>query len=347
MSREELERRRARASGRRWASRRRGSRRSGSTFYEEGRAALIAALADVRAEVGGEAGFGGLAVHRTASLAVLERPDPRERSPRRQSGSPDSCRSSTSSCSVRPAPVRGPRASGCRRTSTCRTTPPATSSAPRSARAPTSGSEAKDYMDRGDLVPDDVIVGVIAERIARARGRGRLHPRRLPAHRAAGRGAGREAGRARPRRVGGDPDRGRRGGGRAPARRAPHLPQRATSSTSTSTRPRRRASATSAAAARGPRRRPARGDPQPPRPVPREDRAADRVLRVARTAEAGRRRSAAGGGHRPDPGAGRHTEDGGGACPRSLCHVSRRNHHQDPRRRSSRWRPPGRSRLGA
>ena len=27
------------------------------------------------------------------------------------------------------------------------------------------GQEAKDYMDRGDLVPDDVIVGVIAERI--------------------------------------------------------------------------------------------------------------------------------------------------------------------------------------
>ena len=27
------------------------------------------------------------------------------------------------------------------------------------------GREAKDFMDRGDLVPDDVIVGVIAERI--------------------------------------------------------------------------------------------------------------------------------------------------------------------------------------
>src|SRR3954449_610276 len=27
------------------------------------------------------------------------------------------------------------------------------------------GREAKEYMDRGDLVPDDVIVGVIAERI--------------------------------------------------------------------------------------------------------------------------------------------------------------------------------------
>ena len=28
------------------------------------------------------------------------------------------------------------------------------------------GNEAKEYMDRGDLVPDDVIVGVIAERVA-------------------------------------------------------------------------------------------------------------------------------------------------------------------------------------
>jgi adenylate kinase len=29
------------------------------------------------------------------------------------------------------------------------------------------GSEAKEYMDRGDLVPDDVMVGMIAERISR------------------------------------------------------------------------------------------------------------------------------------------------------------------------------------
>ena len=47
------------------------------------------------------------------------------------------------------------------------------------------GTEAKEYMDRGDLVPDEVIVGVIAERIDAQRGRGRLHPRRLPAHRPA------------------------------------------------------------------------------------------------------------------------------------------------------------------
>ena len=52
------------------------------------------------------------------------------------------------------------------------------------------GRTAKEYMDRGDLVPDDVIVGVIAERIDSRRGGRRLHPRRLPAHRAAGGGAG-------------------------------------------------------------------------------------------------------------------------------------------------------------
>ena len=55
------------------------------------------------------------------------------------------------------------------------------------------GQTAKEYMDRGDLVPDEVIVGVIAERIDSAEAARRLHPRRLPAHDAAGRGARREA----------------------------------------------------------------------------------------------------------------------------------------------------------
>ena len=51
------------------------------------------------------------------------------------------------------------------------------------------GRTAKEYMDRGDLVPDEVIIGVIAERIDARRGRRRLHPRRLPAHGPPGRGA--------------------------------------------------------------------------------------------------------------------------------------------------------------
>ena len=48
-------------------------------------------------------------------------------------------------------------------------------------------------MDRGDLVPDEVIIGMIVERARGRGGRRRLHPRRLPAHRAAGRGARRGA----------------------------------------------------------------------------------------------------------------------------------------------------------
>ena len=42
------------------------------------------------------------------------------------------------------------------------------------------GKKAKEYMDAGDLVPDELIVGVIAERIATAEAARRLHPRRLP-----------------------------------------------------------------------------------------------------------------------------------------------------------------------
>ena len=44
-------------------------------------------------------------------------------------------------------------------------------------------------MARGELVPDDVVVGIVADRIDQPDARQRLHPRRLPAHRAAGRGA--------------------------------------------------------------------------------------------------------------------------------------------------------------
>ena len=95
-------------------------------------------------------------------------------------------------------------------------------------------------MDRGDLVPDDVIIGVIGERVAGRGGGRRLHPRRLPAHRPPGRGARRGDGGARPRAHRGDPDRRLRRGGRAPARRTAHLRARtATSSTSTSTRPKK------------------------------------------------------------------------------------------------------------
>ena len=64
-----------------------------------------------------------------------------------------------------PGSGRGRKASACRRTCSFPTTRPATSCAPRSARETELGRAAKDYMDRGDLVPDEVIVGMIGERI--------------------------------------------------------------------------------------------------------------------------------------------------------------------------------------
>ena len=44
------------------------------------------------------------------------------------------------------------------------------------------GKQAKEYMDAGDLVPDELIVAMAAERLQQRRRPGRLHPRRLPPH---------------------------------------------------------------------------------------------------------------------------------------------------------------------
>ena len=44
------------------------------------------------------------------------------------------------------------------------------------------GQKAKSYMDAGDLVPDDVIIGLVTERLQDARHGERLHPGRFPAH---------------------------------------------------------------------------------------------------------------------------------------------------------------------
>ena len=59
------------------------------------------------------------------------------------------------------------------------------------------GLKAKAVMDAGELVSDDIVVGIVADRIEEPDAKQRLHPRRLPAHRRPGRGARRDAGRAR------------------------------------------------------------------------------------------------------------------------------------------------------
>ena len=76
------------------------------------------------------------------------------------------------------AGARAGRASGA-----CRRSPPATCCARRCAAGTPLGREAKRYMDTGALVPDDVMIGLIAERLRQPDAARRVHPRRLPAHR--------------------------------------------------------------------------------------------------------------------------------------------------------------------
>ena len=83
-------------------------------------------------------------------------------------------------------------------TSASRRSPPATSCASTCRTGTPLGVEARTYMDRGEYVPDDVVVEMVMRAAARARRARRVHPRRVPAHRAAGRGARR---RARPTRA--------------------------------------------------------------------------------------------------------------------------------------------------
>ena len=51
------------------------------------------------------------------------------------------------------------------------------------------GREAKAIMDKGDLVPDEVVIEIISERIDAARLQGRRDPGRFPAQPRAGRRA--------------------------------------------------------------------------------------------------------------------------------------------------------------
>ena len=55
------------------------------------------------------------------------------------------------------------------------------------------GLEAKGFMDRGELVPDSVILGILGEELSQAAVREGRYPRRRGAHRAAGRGLAADA----------------------------------------------------------------------------------------------------------------------------------------------------------
>ena len=48
------------------------------------------------------------------------------------------------------------------------------------------GKKAEEFMDAGQLVPDEVVIGLVEERLGKPDAQGRLHPRRLPAHHPAG-----------------------------------------------------------------------------------------------------------------------------------------------------------------
>ena len=68
----------------------------------------------------------------------------------------------------------------------------------RQGRAPTWARRPSSTWTTGDLVPDEVIIGVILDRLAEPDTRRRLPARRLPAHRRPGRGARRGAQEGRP-----------------------------------------------------------------------------------------------------------------------------------------------------
>ena len=133
------------------------------------------------------------------------------------------------------------------------------------------GRTAKEYMDRGDLVPDEVIVGVIAERIDSPEAADGFILDGFPRTEPQAEALARAARRARPGADRRAADRRRRRRGRAQAGRAPHLrgerprlPRRVQPAREGGRlRPRRQP-------ARRPRRRQARGDPPPARAVPRK-----------------------------------------------------------------------------
>ena len=186
---------------------------------------------------------------------------------------------------------------------------------------PRSGKSAKAYMDRGDLVPDEVIVGVIAERIDSEEARDGFildgFPRTTPQAEALDAKLA-ELGRAVTAvlliDVGDDEVVRRLGGRRTCEAERPRLPRRLQPAEGRGRLRHRRL------AADRPRRRQARRDPQAARDLPREDRAAGLLLRRPRRAAPGRRRARARRGHR---GHARHPRDDAPERPTTLSNVYR------------------------
>ena len=112
------------------------------------------------------------------------------------------------------------------------------------------GVKARTFMDRGEYVPDDVVVEMVMDRMQEPDAREGVHPRRVPANGAAGRGVGVGARRGRTTALGRPQvlDR-RRHGGAAAHRAAGPVRTASARTTSSSNRLCRKASATSAATA--------------------------------------------------------------------------------------------------
>ena len=194
------------------------------------------------------------------------------------------------------------------------------------------GREAKRYMDAGDLVPDEVTIGIVRDRLSQDDTARRVPARRLPPHAGAGRGAARHARRPghAARRRARAPDRRRRG--RTPAVRTSYLP---------SVRPRLAPRVRPAGEGRRlrhrrrralpARRRPARDDPPPARGLHRADRTPGRVLRDTPGCCA------------PSPPRVRSTRSPSGPSPRSRRPSTPAPTPDVPRTRASRSRLPNRS----
>ncbi len=156
------------------------------------------------------------------------------------------------------------------------------------------GKRAKAVMDRGELVGDDVMIGIVARAARAERRQGRLRARRLPAHGGAGGGAGRDHDRTRS--ADRDRHRGAGGGTGASARHADDL-RRLRHRRGGRQRPRRGLRQVRRAAGAARRRQPGDRD-RAPEGVPPAVGAAGRVLPRAAVVPLDRRRAGARSGRR-------------------------------------------------